>query len=187
MREAGPEADCRKRRGWMSHYGERMRQARLVFYEKDIEAINQILADFLDASQAKCTLLIDKEGHMVTKKGFTKSVDTDAVAALVAGSFASTKQLAELLGEEAFTVLFHQGRNEHIHVGLVLDRALVVIIFDDRTTIGMVRLYAEELTSRVGECLTAALERSMARTEPLVSADFEAAAQDRLDEFFGTE
>jgi predicted regulator of Ras-like GTPase activity (Roadblock/LC7/MglB family) len=169
----------------MSDYSQKMRQERLVFYAEDIEEIDQILSDFLDASQAKCALMIDKEGHMVTKKGFTKSFDTDSIAALVAGSFASTRQVAKLLGENEFTVLFHQGKNEHIHVSLVAERALLVIIFDDRTTIGMVRLYAEELTAKIAEALQRAADRHAGQEDFGPGAGFEDAAQDRLDEFFG--
>src|SRR5512140_3862413 len=127
-------------------FSQKMRQDRLVFYEKDVEESNNILSDVLDRSQAKCALLIDKDGHPVTKKGFTKSFNTDSIGALVAGSFAATRQVAQLLGETEFSVLFHQGKNENIHIGLVAERALVVVIFDDRTTLGMVRLYADELT-----------------------------------------
>ena len=162
-----------------------MRQDSLAFYEEDIEEIDSILGGFLDASQAKCILMVDKDGHLVTKKGFTKSFDTDSLAALVAGSFAATRQMAALLGEKEFTVLFHQGQNENIHVSLASERALLVIVFDDRTTIGMVRLYAEEVTKKVAEALVKAAERNKDRTPPKLEADFGASAQEKIDDFFG--
>ncbi len=168
----------------MAQFGEKMRQARLVFYEQDIEEINKILADFLDRSQAKCALLIDKEGHLVTKKGFTKSFNTDSIAALVAGSFAATKQVAQLLGETEFTVLFHQGKSENIHIGLVAERALVVVIFDDRTTLGMVRLYAEDLTQRLCTTLLESIERNKDKASA-VGQEYGQAAEQALDDFFG--
>jgi predicted regulator of Ras-like GTPase activity (Roadblock/LC7/MglB family) len=120
----------------------------------------------------------------VTKKGFTKSFDTDSIAALVAGSFATTREVAKQLGETEFTVIFHQGRNEHIHIGLVAERALVVVIFDDRTTLGMVRLYAEELTQKLTEALAAAQERQKGRSAS-VSQEYGQAAEQALDDFFG--
>lgn len=166
-------------------FSEKMRQARLVFYEQDIEEINKILADFLDRSQAKCALLIDKEGHLVTKKGFTKSFNTDSIAALVAGSFAATKQVAQLLGETEFSVIFHQGKNENIHIGLVAERALVVVIFDDRTTLGMVRLYAEELTTKLTETMLQSIERNKDKNQSM-GQDYGKAAEQALDDFFGS-
>lgn len=167
-------------------FSEKMRQARLVFYEEDITEINKILEQFLERSQAKCALLIDKEGHLVTKKGFTKSFNTDSIAALVAGSFASTREVAKLLGETEFTVLFHQGKNENIHIGLVAERALVVVIFDDRTTLGMVRLYAEELTQKLTEAMLASMDRNKDKKGG-VSQEYEQAAEKALDDFFGTD
>ncbi|MGD0092231.1 MAG: roadblock/LC7 domain-containing protein [Planctomycetota bacterium] len=168
----------------MAEFSEKMLQARLVFYEQDIEEINKILADFLERSKAKCALLIDKEGHLVTKKGFTKSFSTDSIAALVAGSFAATKQMAQLLGESEFTVIFHQGKSENIHIGLVAERALVVVIFDDRTTLGMVRLYAEELTQRLTESMLKTLERNKGKSAG-VTDEYSQAAEQALDDFFG--
>jgi predicted regulator of Ras-like GTPase activity (Roadblock/LC7/MglB family) len=168
----------------MAEFSEKMRQARLVFYEQDIEELNKILADFLERSQAKCALLIDKEGHLVTKKGFTKSFNTDSIAALVAGSFAATKQVAQLLGETEFSVLFHQGKNENIHIGLVAERALVVVIFDDRTTLGMVRLYAEELQQKLTDTMLQSIERNKDKSSS-VSKEYGQAAEQALDDFFG--
>jgi predicted regulator of Ras-like GTPase activity (Roadblock/LC7/MglB family) len=165
-------------------FSEKMRKARLVFYEQDIEELNKTMADFLDRSQAKCALLIDKEGHLVTKKGFTKSFNTDSIAALVAGSFAATKQVAQLLGETEFSVIFHQGKNENIHIGLVAERALVVVIFDDRTTLGMVRLYAEELTTKLTETMILSIERNKDKAQT-VGQDYGKAAEQALDDFFG--
>lgn len=163
---------------------EKMKKARLVFYEQDIEELNKILANFLERSQAKCALLIDKEGHLVTKKGFTKSFNTDSIGALVAGSFAATKLVAQLLGETEFSVLFHQGKNEHIHISLVAERALAVVIFDDRTTLGMVRLYADELTKHLSDSMMRSFERNMGKSDGL-GKDFGDAADQALDDFFG--
>jgi predicted regulator of Ras-like GTPase activity (Roadblock/LC7/MglB family) len=161
-----------------------MRLRRLEFYEEDVQEIDAILTSFLDRAQAKCILMVDKEGFLVTKKGFTKSFDTRSLAALTAGAFASTREMARILGETEFTELFHQGKNEHIHVSLVADRALLVTVFDDRTTIGMVRLYASEVTEKVAECLSRADERNKDRAPQQLAADFEVAAEQRLNEFF---
>ena len=164
---------------------EQLRQQRLEFYEENIDEIDRILSDFLNASQAKCILLVDREGHLVTKKGFTKSFDTTSLSALVAASFASTKAMAAVLGEPEFLVLSHQGTSEHIHVALVTGMALLVIVFDDRTTLGMVRLYASEVTTHVVAALKKAEERNKTRPRQVLQADFEAAAEQRLDDFFG--
>ncbi len=128
-----------------------LRDEALVFYEEDIEAIQAILEAFLKKSAAHCALLVDKDGHMITSRGQTQSVDLDTISALVAGSFAATKQLAHQFGEEEFTALFHQGKGRNLQLSLVAERALLTALFGDDTTVGMVRLYATEAAKRLTE------------------------------------
>jgi predicted regulator of Ras-like GTPase activity (Roadblock/LC7/MglB family) len=161
-----------------------MRRARLVFYAEDVDKINAVLDEFLSASQARAALLIDSEGHLVTKKGMTSSFDSDSLSALVAGSFASTRELARILGETEFSVIFHQGRNENIQISSVAERALLVTIFDDRTTVGMVRIYCQEVTQQLKAIFGAATDRFSREGTKEIDARYEQAAQDRLDEFF---
>lgn len=165
-------------------HAEKMRRSRLVFYAEDISRIDAVLEDFLQASQARSVLLVDSEGHLVTKKGVTGGFDPDSLAALVAGSFASTRELAKLLGESEFSVIFHQGANDNIQISMVAERALLVIIFDDRTTVGMVRAYCKELSQQLGALFKAAAEHVGKEGQQDLAAGYEKAAQDRLEEFF---
>lgn len=126
-----------------------LRQEALVFYKEDVDALDTILDAFLKKSAAKCALLVDKDGHMITARGRTQNVDLDTISALVAGSFAATKQLAHQFGEKEFSALFHQGKGGNIQLSLVGDRALMTSLFDDNTTVGMVRLYAAEAAKRL--------------------------------------
>lgn len=138
---------------------ERLRHDRLTFYKQDIDRIDQVLADFLRLSGAKCALLIDKEGHLVTKRGELRTIALDTISALVAGSFAATKEMARLLGESEFSAMFHQGQRDNIQLSLVGDRTLLTILFDDRTTVGMVRLYASETAKRLAAVYKEVQER----------------------------
>ena len=76
-----------------------MANSGLVIYEEQIEKINQLLTKLIKGAEAKCALLVDKDGHLITRQGFTHSLDTTALAALLAGSFASTREIARLVGE----------------------------------------------------------------------------------------
>ncbi len=165
-------------------HAEKMRQTRLVFYAEDVNKIDGVLEEFLSASQARAVLLIDSEGHLVTKRGMTSSFDTDSLSALVAGSFASTRELARILGEAEFSVIFHQGQNENIQISMAGERALLVIIFDDRTTVGMVRIYCQELSNELTGIFKAAADRFEKEGAEDIDEKYEQAAQDRLDEFF---
>ena len=155
----------------------------LIIYEEEIEKIDAVLGKMLKGAEAKCALLVDKDGHLITRQGFTHSLDTTALAALQAGSLASTKEIAKLVGESEFSVLFHQGKKDHIHMSLVGDRSIMVVIFDDRTTIGMVRLYAKEAAVDLGKVFTSLINRSE-EDKPGISDEFASSASDRLDDIF---
>lgn len=159
-----------------------MSQEQQVLYEDQIKQIDKALTRIIKESEAKCALLVDKDGHLITRQGFTHTLDTTALAALLAGSYASTKEIARLVGEPEFSVLFHQGKKDHIHISLIGERTIMVVIFDDRTTIGMIRLYAKE----VGETLKQIMEGSHDRPDAPVElgADFADSADEKLDDIF---
>jgi predicted regulator of Ras-like GTPase activity (Roadblock/LC7/MglB family) len=152
------------------------RQA-LILTEKDILEIDLNLVRLLKDSEGRCALLVDQDGRMLARKGFTKEIDCETLAALIAGSFASTRAMAKLIGESEFSVLFHQGERDHIHT-------ILSVVFDDRTTIGMVRVYAKEIAERVSEILQYARSHNQA-DEETDYADLVDDASSRLDSMFG--
>jgi len=164
---------------------ERLRRNRLVFYREDIDQIEAVLAEFLRLSGARCSLLIDKEGHLVTKQGQLNQIDMDTISALVAGSFAATKEMAKLLGEQEFSALFHQGQRDNIQLSLVGDRTLLTVLFDERTTVGMVRLYANEAGEKLVKLFEQASLREPSAGDDGLQADYQDSAKDRLDSLFG--
>jgi predicted regulator of Ras-like GTPase activity (Roadblock/LC7/MglB family) len=155
----------------------------LIVYQEETAKIDGILKKLLKGSEAKCALLVDKDGHLITRQGFTHSLDTTALAALLAGSFASTKEIARLVGEPEFSVLFHQGKRDHIHMSLVNERTILVVIFDDRTTIGMVRLYSKECSDELNTVFQMAMKKSRPEEEGL-SDEFADSAESKLDDIF---
>lgn len=163
-----------------------LRETRLVFYKEDIDSLNAIIDAFLKQSAAKCALLIDKDGHMVTGRGATQKIDVDTISALVAGSFAATREMAKLLGEEEFSALFHQGKSDNIQLSLVGDRALFTAIFDEQTTVGMVRLYANEAAKRMAAIFRKkASEAHLEKVPAEPDAGFRSGSSSALDNLFG--
>jgi predicted regulator of Ras-like GTPase activity (Roadblock/LC7/MglB family) len=162
-----------------------LRESRLVFYKEDIQQIDSTLRDFLSRSKSKAAMLVDKDGHLITQEGSTERADTDTIAALVAGCFAATREMARILGEEEFTALFHQGRKDNLQLSLVGKRTILGVLFDDTTTIGMVRLYAAETARK----LTSLFKKLGTRTAPEeeIGEGFTQAAANTLDNVFGNE
>ena len=167
---------------------ERLRQQRLIYYAEDIDLINRIIDKLLELSEASYVLLVDTEGHMITKRGTApETFDEESVSALVAGSFAATKEMARLLGEDEFSILFHQGERESIQLTLVGDRVLLAIVFDDRTTIGMVRLYAQQTAKKLTALLDSAADRARDEPTETISETFGESAKEKMADLFGTE
>ena len=161
---------------------EKLRERRLVYYKEDFQQFEKLLEEFLKLSNAKAIFLIDKEGHLVCSSGIVESVNPDTMSALVAGSFAATKEMARMLGETEFSVMFHQGKKDNINITLVGERAIIAIVFDEKTTVGMINLYAKELNTKLVKIFDVASRRVV--KEEKMEEGFGEGVQDRLDDMF---
>ncbi len=161
-----------------------LKASRLIFYKDDVDQIEKVIDEFIKKAESRCVILIDKEGHMVTKRGSTTDFDPETLSALVAGSFAATKEMAKLLGESEFSVLFHKGQRDHIHLALVADRAILATVFDDQTTIGMVQLYNKEASEKIAKIFEISEKKPRPKDEK-IHDNFGTDAQKKLDDFFG--
>ena len=127
--------------------------ADFVLYKEDVERIQKSLSHLLTESAATYVMLINKDGNLIAHVGFNSSIDATSLAALAAGSFASTRAIAALIGETEFSVMFHQGANQNIHISLIDEDAIMVLIFDDRTNLGLVKMVAAQGKSKLVEIL----------------------------------
>lgn len=110
------------------------------FDEDDLSAITHSLQRFLADTNSRSALLVDRAGQLVTTVGEQPSFDPTAFATLTAADFSANDQLARLVGESDFSTLFHQGEKESIYLADVARRLILVVLFDNRTTLGLVRL-----------------------------------------------
>jgi predicted regulator of Ras-like GTPase activity (Roadblock/LC7/MglB family) len=111
------------------------------FTEDDYGAITQTLQRFLYESNARCALLVDRTGQLVATVGEQPTFDPTAFATLTAADFSANDQLARLIGESDFNTLFHQGERESMYLADVARRVILVVLFDDRTTLGLARVF----------------------------------------------
>jgi predicted regulator of Ras-like GTPase activity (Roadblock/LC7/MglB family) len=170
----------------MTSENQAMRYRRLAFYSDDIERLNEQLNGFVKKAGAVCALLIDKEGHMVAKQGFIDRIDTQALAALVAGSYASTREVAKLLGEREFSVLFHQGQDHSILLLLIGDRTLQVTVFNSTTKQGLIQVMSSELGQKVGSILEDIASRpETAEKQETLKTGYSDEMSQKLDDLFG--
>jgi len=112
----------------------------LVMYEEEFRCIDAELKKLHQQSNSKVVFLVDKNGQLIASAGDAHDLDTTSLASLTAGNIAATGGIARLLGEKEFTILFHEGEKDNIHISLIGQRIILVIIFDNRSSLGLVRL-----------------------------------------------
>jgi predicted regulator of Ras-like GTPase activity (Roadblock/LC7/MglB family) len=153
------------------------------FTEDDFGAITSSLQKFLLDSNARCALLVDRSGQLVATVGEQPAFDATAFATLTAADFSANDQLARLIGESDFNSLFHQGEKESMYLADIARRVILVVLFDTRTTLGLVRLKMKEtvhdLTRLFEEVFTRGAS-GQAQPPGLLSG-----AEDEIDKLFG--
>jgi len=119
----------------------------LVMYEEEYQQIQDTLQRLQVDSNAKIVFLVDKNGQQIAVHGDMRGVDATSLASLTAGNVAATDGLAQLIGE--FSILFHEGERDNIHISLVAQRVILVVIFDDRSSLGLVRLRVKKASQEL--------------------------------------
>jgi predicted regulator of Ras-like GTPase activity (Roadblock/LC7/MglB family) len=118
----------------------------LVMYEEEFRKIDAELQKLYQQTNAMVVFLVDKNGQLIASAGETREIDTTSLASLTAGNIAATGGIARLLGEKEFTILFHEGEKDNLHISLIGQRVILVVIFDKRSSLGLVRLRVKKST-----------------------------------------
>ena len=121
----------------------------LILTTKNLKHANTLLEDNLIGAGVRTAMLIDSAGNIivdVSREGYTEEIDALSLAALTAASLAATTQIAQIIGEEDFSLLFHKGENTNIHFSRVGDNLILVNIFGGDISLGLVRCRVEELS-----------------------------------------
>ena len=153
-----------------------MSQGNFILREPEYDALLAILRKLLADASGKVVFLVDKNGTLLASAGDAAGFDTTSLASLAAGNIAATGALANLIGEREFSILFHEGERDNMHLSVVADRLILVVVFDRRSSVGLVRLRVRQASARLAAVMEAALAASDAETggiEELTEADIE--------------
>jgi predicted regulator of Ras-like GTPase activity (Roadblock/LC7/MglB family) len=112
----------------------------LILYEEELRRLEEVLRHLRQDSNALAVFLIDKNGQQIAADGDIERYDTMSLASLTAGNVAATDSLAKLIGEREFSVLHHEGEREHMQIYVVAKVAILLVIYDERSSLGLVRL-----------------------------------------------
>ncbi len=130
-----------------------MSRGHFILHEKEYNEFQSVLKKLLTDAYAKVVFLVDKNGSLLSSTGETSDFDTTAIASLAAGNIAATGGLATLIGEKEFSILFHEGERDNMHISVIENRLILVVIFDRRSSVGLVRLRVRRAGEEGGRIL----------------------------------
>ena len=150
-----------------------MVKADWTIYEEDYWAINSVLKELLKNSNSQSILLIDKTGQMIASVGIEPGFDLMSFASLCAADFEANSQLAQLIGEKDFSTLYHQGSDESMYLAKVASHIILVVLFNKRTTLGLVRLRVKKAVDGLNTVLSGLFDKLQYENEDLKEFDEE--------------
>lgn len=158
------------------------RRRGLIISDEQMRLVDSVIAKLQRVSGARLVAVVSTSGQPITTSPPDVHSDTLSLAALAASSFAATRQLAEVLSEREFTLLFHEGRESNLHVVQVTEQILLLIAFGRGTQVGRVRLY----TSRALEVLKPVFEgaEDIDGSNALIDRDYSREAGAAIDGLF---
>ena len=131
----------------------------IIITQKDLDKINFCLNKVVASSLAQSVLLIDRSGQLIAHHGNAPAIDMSSLSALTAANFGATAEIAKILGEEEFTLLFHKGKSENVYFSAIGDHVILVTLFDDRTSLGVIRLQIGKITEELARILSTIFEK----------------------------
>ena len=159
----------------------------IVMYEEEFNQIKQVISKLRIDANAKVVFLVDKNGQQIAAHGEIENLDTTSLASLTAGNVAATDGLARLIGEKEFSILFHEGERDNIHISIVAQRVILVVIFDSRSSLGLVRLRvkkASEDLTRIFADVMKKLDQEAGKARAIFTTQFAEITDEDIDNLF---
>jgi predicted regulator of Ras-like GTPase activity (Roadblock/LC7/MglB family) len=153
----------------------------MVMYEEEFNQIQAVVDRLVRDANAKVVFIVDKNGQLIAASGDIDNVDTTSLASLTAGNIAATGGMAKLLKENEFATQFHEGEKANIHIQLVGNRVILVVIFDSRSSLGLVRLRVKKASEELNHIFEALLKKVQ---EPGADSPFAEITDEDIDNLF---
>jgi predicted regulator of Ras-like GTPase activity (Roadblock/LC7/MglB family) len=132
------------------------------------------LQRMLQRAGAATAILLDTSGNAVTYAGEEPTFDLGTFASLAVGDYLATQEMALLLGEESMQWVVHQGIEGGVVLAPLHPLLVLAVIFDGRTTLGLVRHAMRKERARLEEVtrpLLGLLERQILEGDTEESED----------------
>jgi len=152
----------------------------MVMYEEEFNQIQNVVDRLVRDANAKFVFIVDKNGQLIAASGDI-DLDTTSLASLTAGNIAATGGMAKLLKENEFATQFHEGEKANIHIQLVGNRVILVVIFDSKSSLGLVRLRVRKASEELNHIFEALLKKV---NEPGADSPFAEITDADIDNLF---
>ena len=164
-----------------------MNDTQLVMYDEDFRKILVVIQKLVRDANARGIFVVDRNGQLIGEAVEMRGVDTTSLASLTAGCIAATGGLAKIVGEEEFPIHFHQGQRDNLHITLVASRIILVVIFDDRSSLGLVRLRVKKAGNELANIFEQIQKRSeQAEASGSAGSPFSEITDEDIDNLFST-
>ncbi|HJS50504.1 MAG TPA: roadblock/LC7 domain-containing protein [Pyrinomonadaceae bacterium] len=136
-----------------------MSQSPFILQEQQFLRLKNVLERVRVECAARVVFLVDRDGQTIAFNGDIGDMDTTSFSSLAAGNVAATTSMAKLIGENVFPAVVHEGEHESIFIS-VIGRSLLVVVFDQRSTLGLVKLRAKRASHDIAAILDEAVKQS---------------------------
>jgi len=154
----------------------------ILIREQRYHEIKAVLARLRMDASARVVVLVEKDGQQIAVHGELGDLDTTSLASLAAGNVAATGGMAKLIGEKEFPTLSHEGERESIHIS-VIGRVLLLVVFDDRSSLGLVKLRAKQVSQELADIFSA-IERESREMDASGSTPFSEITDEDIESLF---
>ena len=138
-----------------------MAQLPFIIQEPQFQRLKSVISLLSVECAARAVFLVDRDGQTIAVHGEIGDMDTTSFSSLAAGNVAATSSMAKLIGEDVFPSVVHEGERESIFIS-VIGRSLLVVVFDERSTLGLVKIRAKKASHEVAAILDEAVRESAA-------------------------
>lgn len=160
-----------------------MFDTQLVLLDDDYQRISAVCDRLGRDANSKGVYVVDKNGQLICESGELQNVDSTSLASLTAGCIAATGGLAKIVGEEEFPTHFHQGARDNLHITLVGSRMILMVIFDERSSLGLVRLRVKKAGAELAKIFEEVRKKSE-QEGPHAGSPFAEITDDDIDNLF---
>jgi predicted regulator of Ras-like GTPase activity (Roadblock/LC7/MglB family) len=140
-----------------------MAESPIILHEQQFQDLKSVLARLCVECIARVVFLVDRDGQPIAFYGNIGDMDTTSFSSLAAGNVAATTSMAKLIGENVFPHMIHEGERESIFISII-GRSLLLVVFDESSTLGLVKLRTKKASFEVAEILEQVAWHSVNRT-----------------------